>query len=128
MPCSCARLQRISEPTEPPRWVCSSARPSMAASLAPVTHICLLPIMRLVHGRMHRRIGGPRCRWPVGPGEWTVRARIERYVEPTILLLLNEGPKHGYELIERLPELAGEERVDVGNLYRILRALEEEGI
>jgi PadR family transcriptional regulator PadR len=77
---------------------------------------------------MHRRMGGPRCRWPVAPGEWVVRARIERYVEPTILLLLNEGPKHGYELIERLPELAGEERVDVGNLYRILRALEEEGI
>ena len=36
---------------------------------------------------------------------------------------------HGYELIERLPELAGDDvRVDVGNLYRILRALEEEGL
>lgn len=36
---------------------------------------------------------------------------------------------HGYELIERLPEVAGGEmRIDVGNLYRILRALEEEGI
>jgi PadR family transcriptional regulator PadR len=36
---------------------------------------------------------------------------------------------HGYELIERLPEIAGDEsRVDVGNLYRILRSLEEEGI
>ena len=36
---------------------------------------------------------------------------------------------HGYELIERVPEVAGEDvRVDVGNLYRILRALEEEGI
>lgn len=36
---------------------------------------------------------------------------------------------HGYELIERLPELVGDEtRVDVGNLYRVLRALEEEGI
>jgi DNA-binding PadR family transcriptional regulator len=36
---------------------------------------------------------------------------------------------HGYELIERLPEVAGDEtRVDVGNLYRVLRALEEEGI
>src|SRR5581483_2764746 len=81
-----------------------------------------------MHGRMHRRLGGPRCRWPVAPGEWAVRARIERYVEPAILLLLNEGPRHGYELIERLPELAGEERVDVGNLYRILRSLEEEGI
>ena len=36
---------------------------------------------------------------------------------------------HGYELIERLPEIAGSEtHVDVGNLYRVLRALEEEGI
>ena len=36
--------------------------------------------------------------------------------------------RHGYELIEGLPELVGEERVDVGNLYRFLRALEEDGI
>jgi PadR family transcriptional regulator PadR len=36
---------------------------------------------------------------------------------------------HGYELIERLPELAGDDsRIDVGNLYRVLRALEEDGI
>jgi PadR family transcriptional regulator, regulatory protein PadR len=36
---------------------------------------------------------------------------------------------HGYELIERLPEVAGEEaRVDVGNLYRLLRGLEDEGV
>jgi DNA-binding PadR family transcriptional regulator len=36
---------------------------------------------------------------------------------------------HGYELLERLPELAREERrVDLGNLYRLLRSLEEEGI
>jgi len=36
---------------------------------------------------------------------------------------------HGYELLEHLPELTGDEaRVDVGNLYRVLRSLEEEGI
>jgi poly-beta-hydroxybutyrate-responsive repressor len=58
-----------------------------------------------------------------------VQARVERFVEPTLLLLLRERPMHGYELIERVPEIAGEDvRVDVGNLYRILRALEEEGI
>jgi PadR family transcriptional regulator, regulatory protein PadR len=58
-----------------------------------------------------------------------VRARVERFVEPSLLLLLRERPMHGYELIERLPELAGEDaRIDVGNLYRVLRALEEEGI
>jgi PadR family transcriptional regulator, regulatory protein PadR len=54
---------------------------------------------------------------------------VERFVEPSLLLLLRERPMHGYELIERLPEVAGSEtRVDVGNLYRVLRALEEEGI
>jgi poly-beta-hydroxybutyrate-responsive repressor len=57
-----------------------------------------------------------------------VRARVERFVEPSLLLLLRERPLHGYELIERLPELAGEGRIDVGNLYRLLRALEAEGL
>jgi poly-beta-hydroxybutyrate-responsive repressor len=65
----------------------------------------------------------------VRPGQWAVQARVERFVEPTLLLLLRERPMHGYELIERVPEIAGDDvRVDVGNLYRILRALEEEGI
>jgi poly-beta-hydroxybutyrate-responsive repressor len=57
-----------------------------------------------------------------------VRARVERFVEPSLLLLLRERPLHGYELIDRLPELAGEGRIDVGNLYRLLRALEAEGL
>jgi PadR family transcriptional regulator len=58
-----------------------------------------------------------------------VQARVERFVEPAVLLLLSERPMHGYELIERIPELAGgDARVDVGNLYRALRALEEDGI
>jgi PadR family transcriptional regulator PadR len=70
-----------------------------------------------------------RSRSFVRPGHWSVRARVERFVEPSLLLLLRERPMHGYELIERLPEVAGgETQVDVGNLYRILRALEEEGI
>jgi PadR family transcriptional regulator PadR len=70
-----------------------------------------------------------RSRSFVRPGQWAVHARVERFVEPALLLLLRERPMHGYELIDRLPELTGEEvRVDVGNLYRVLRALEEEGI
>jgi PadR family transcriptional regulator len=78
---------------------------------------------------MHRHPArGARCRRLVGPGRWAVRARVERFVEPSLLLLLREQPRHGYELIELLPELAGGERVDVGNLYRFLRALEAEGI
>jgi PadR family transcriptional regulator, regulatory protein PadR len=64
----------------------------------------------------------------VRPGHWAVRARVERFVEPSLLLLLRERPLHGYELLERIPELGAEGRVDIGNLYRLLRALEEEGL
>jgi len=81
--------------------------------------------MRGRHGHRHR----PRSRHALRHGDWAVRARVERFVEPALLLLLRERPMHGYELIERVPEVAGDDvRVDVGNLYRILRALEDEGI
>jgi PadR family transcriptional regulator, regulatory protein PadR len=75
--------------------------------------------------RRHRR--ATRVRRRVGPGKYDVRARIERFAEPAVLLLLREQPVHGYELLEQLPELTGE-RVDMGNLYRFLRLLEDEGI
>jgi PadR family transcriptional regulator PadR len=64
----------------------------------------------------------------VRPGHWHVHARVERFVEPSLLLLLREGRLHGYELLERIPELGVEGRVDIGNLYRLLRSLEEEGL
>ena len=64
----------------------------------------------------------------VRPGHWGVRARLERFSEPALLLLLRERPAHGYELLEALPDLTGETRVDMGNLYRVLRALEEDGL
>jgi PadR family transcriptional regulator, regulatory protein PadR len=83
--------------------------------------------MRVRGSHGHRR--RPRSRHALRHGDWAVRARVERFVEPALLLLLRERPMHGYELIERMPEVAGEDvRVDVGNLYRILRSLEEEGI
>ena len=44
------------------------------------------------------------------------------------MLLLRERKAHGYDLLERLPDLVGDERVDVGNLYRVLRRLEEQGL
>jgi PadR family transcriptional regulator PadR len=75
--------------------------------------------------RRHRR--HPRVRRRIGPGEYDVRARVERFAEPAVLMLLRERPAHGYELLEQLPELTGE-RVDMGNLYRFLRLLEAEGI
>jgi PadR family transcriptional regulator, regulatory protein PadR len=78
---------------------------------------------------VHRRHGfRARNRLRTETGEWEVRARVERFGEPALLLLLAGGPTHGYELLERLPEVSGEGRVDVGNVYRALRALEDEGI
>ena len=78
--------------------------------------------------RGRHRFRGARARRRVGPGEWAVRARVERFGEPALLLLLRERASHGYELLERLPELIPDERIDMGNLYRVLRALEEDGL
>ena len=83
------------------------------------------PRTRGHHGRARRA----RTRRSVGPGQWEVGARVERFVEPALLLLLAERPMHGYELLELLPDVVREERrVDLGNLYRLLRSLEEEGV
>jgi poly-beta-hydroxybutyrate-responsive repressor len=75
-----------------------------------------------------RRNARSRSRRLVRPGHWHVNARVERFIEPSLLLLLRERPVHGYELLDRLSELGVDGRVDVGNLYRLLRALEEEGL
>jgi len=79
-----------------------------------------------VHGR--RRRTRPRNRIRDESGAWEVRPRVERFGEAALLLLLSDRPTHGYELLELLPPLSGDDRVDVGNLYRTLRALEEDGI
>jgi PadR family transcriptional regulator, regulatory protein PadR len=57
-----------------------------------------------------RYFRGPRTRRREGEG-WRVRARVERFGEPALL-----------------PELLPEERIDMGNLYRVLRALEDQGV
>ena len=81
--------------------------------------------MRGHHGRRPHS----RSRFLVGPNRWQVIARVERFLEPALLLLLEEQQAHGYELLERLPEVLGDDaRIDMGNLYRILRSLEEEGL
>ena len=78
---------------------------------------------------MHRRHRlRARNRSRAETGEWEVRARVERFGEAALLVALAARPTHGYELLERLPDLSGGERVDVGNLYRTLRALEDEGL
>jgi PadR family transcriptional regulator PadR len=75
-------------------------------------------------GRHH----GARSRRRVGPGRWRVRARLERFSEPAVLLCLRDNPGHGYELLDQLQTLMPGDRVDMGNLYRVLRSLEREGL
>src|ERR671937_96679 len=76
--------------------------------------------------RRHSR--RPRSRRMIRPGHWHVHARVERFAEPAVLLLLRERPMHGYELLERLEEIGADRRIDVGNVYRLLRSLEDEGL
>ena len=55
---------------------------------------------------------------------------LDRLLQPTVMALLSEGPRHGYELVERLSEsplLAGTKPNDTG-VYRLLKLLEEQGL
>jgi PadR family transcriptional regulator len=90
-----------------------------ADGYAGLLHVCFTGMRR------HRYKS--RVRRRIAPGEYDVRARVERFAEPAVLQLLRERPAHGYDLLEQLPELTGE-RVDMGNLYRFLRLLEAEGL
>jgi PadR family transcriptional regulator PadR len=49
------------------------------------------------------------------------------YLRPCLLLVLAEGPSHGYDLLEHVAAL-GLERADPGGLYRTLRAMEQDGL
>src|SRR4051812_21319776 len=80
------------------------------------------PYMRFAHRH------GPRPRWRDTHGRWHVRGRVERFLEPAPLLLLAEQPAPGYELVDRAAELVPGERPELGGLYRVLRALEEDGL
>lgn len=57
------------------------------------------------------------------------KERQSRWVEPSILYLLAEKPRHGYELMATLPEfgfVSGP--ADPGAIYRTLRHMEEAGL
>jgi len=63
-----------------------------------------------------------------GPGSEDIPDGLPRtYLRPCLLLLLAEGPSHGYDLLEQLTAL-GLERADPGGLYRTLRAMEQAGL
>lgn len=53
----------------------------------------------------------------------------ERHLEPRLLLLLlAEGPAHGYRLLELLGQQGFIDRGDPPSVYRSLRCIEEEGL
>jgi len=54
--------------------------------------------------------------------------RIERFIEPCILLLLAQRNRHGYALRDELVQIGLAQEVDFGNLYRTLRRMERGGI
>ncbi|HEV3402247.1 MAG TPA: PadR family transcriptional regulator [Acidimicrobiales bacterium] len=47
------------------------------------------------------------------------------YLKPCLLLLLAEGPSHGYELLEQVRRL-GIQGAEPGGLYRYLRTMEKD--
>jgi len=74
-----------------------------------------------------------RGHWAAGargieePEQWPTR--IERFVEPCLLLLLCEEPRHGYSLRDELQKRGfAHDEPDLGNLYRTLRHMEEVGL
>lgn len=55
---------------------------------------------------------------------------LDRLVQPAILVILAEGPLHGYRLTERIgamPGFAGS-KPDVSGVYRFLKAMERKGM
>ncbi|MEN8207739.1 MAG: PadR family transcriptional regulator [Candidatus Fermentibacteria bacterium] len=54
--------------------------------------------------------------------------RINRFLEPCLLLLLHGGESYGYQLLENLERFGfGEDPADSSTIYRILRSLENRG-
>lgn len=49
------------------------------------------------------------------------------YLRPCLLLLLSEGPSHGYELLDAVRDLEMPS-AEAGGLYRSLRAMDEEAL
>ena len=55
------------------------------------------------------------------------RRRGRNLMRPTLLLLMLQGPAHGYELNERM-RAYGIEGIDPSLIYRALRGMEEDGL
>lgn len=66
----------------------------------------------------HKSLSGCHCRGGL----------LRGFIQPQILLKLAKQPTHGYELMEMLGQMGDLASADPGNLYRILRSLEDDGI
>ena len=69
------------------------------------------------------------CDMPSTPqSSCCARGRMDRFMEPCILLLLSDQASHGYELMDRLSEF-GLDRDEIAGptLYRALRRMEDSG-
>ncbi len=58
-------------------------------------------------------------------GEGGGAALPRHYLKPSLLLLLAEGPSHGYDLLEQVRRL-GIGGAEPGGLYRYLRSMEKD--
>ena len=58
---------------------------------------------------------------------WTMLCQPKNFLQPCLLLLLDEQPDYGYDLRERLGRFNASSW-DAGTIYRCLNGLEEEGL
>ena len=67
-----------------------------------------------------------RRRWRSGQQEEACPRRINRFLEPCLLMLLHCNEAHGYELLDGLKQFGFEQNpVDSSTVYRRLRGLEK---
>lgn len=60
---------------------------------------------------------------------WAPVGNRRRWMEPFLLVIMSGGPVHGYAVIGRLEEMRiTDGSVDVGQVYRTLRELEQAGL
>ncbi|MDY0167217.1 MAG: helix-turn-helix transcriptional regulator [Thermoguttaceae bacterium] len=55
---------------------------------------------------------------------------LDRLIQPAILLVLEEGPLHGYRIAERIAKIPGfaGQKPDVSGVYRFLKSMERKGL
>jgi PadR family transcriptional regulator PadR len=75
-------------------------------------------------GRGRRGAGPGACAGPRGGGRYR-----RTVLEVAILASLADNTAHGYDLAEQITAVAGDQVcVDTGSMYRLLRAMEEQGL